>query len=51
MSLKSIGCLYPNLPLEKIELSQTELSDMSKFFESDPGQFRKYAEQDAKIVL
>jgi len=51
MSLKAIGKLYPHLNLEKIELSQTELSDMAKFFVSKPEQFKKYALQDAKIVL
>jgi len=51
MSLKSIGMLYPSLPLEKIEILQTELSDMSKFFEDDPERFSLYAVQDSKIVL
>jgi len=51
MSLKAIGKLYPHLNLEKIELSQTELSDMAKFFVSNPEYFKKYAMQDAKIVL
>jgi len=51
MSLKSIGSLYPNLPLEKIEITQRELVDMSNFFEVDPERFKEYALQDAKIVL
>jgi len=51
MSLKSIGALYPQLPLTKIELSSMELSNMSKFFEDQPERFREYALQDAKIVL
>jgi len=51
MSLKAIGKLYPHLNLEKIELLQTELSDMGKFFVSNPERFKEYALQDAKIVL
>jgi len=51
MSLKSIGRLYPTLPLEKIDLTQSELSDMTKFFEDDPERFSLYAIQDSKIVL
>jgi len=51
MSLKSIGRLYPELPLSKVELSSGEISDMSKFFEENPECFEAYAVQDAKIVL
>lgn len=51
MSLKSIGKLYPQLPLAKKELSSTELSDMSTFYDENPERFKEYALQDAKIVL
>jgi len=51
MSLKSIGLLYPNLPMEKIELSKQELMNMEVFYLENPTRFKQYALQDAKIVL
>jgi len=51
MSLKSIGSLYPTLPLEKIELSKEQYSDMELLLIENPLLFKEYAVQDAKIVL
>jgi len=51
MSLKSIGLLYPTLPLKKIELSKEQYSDMEVMLNENPLLFKEYAEQDAKIVL
>ena len=51
MSLKSIGLLYPNLPMKKIELSKQELMNMEVFYLENPIRFKQYALQDAKIVL
>jgi len=51
MSLKSIGSLYPSLPLEKIELSTHQLNNMDMLYDSDRLLFTTYALQDAKIVL
>jgi len=51
MSLKSIGLLYPTLPLNKIEISKECYNDMELFLLENPSMFREYALQDAKIVL
>jgi len=51
MSLKSIGSLYPSLPLEKIELSANQLNNMDQLYTSDRTLFMAYAMQDSKIVL
>lgn len=51
MSLNSIGLLYPDLPLKKIELSKKEYRNMELFFLENPISFKDYALQDAKIVL
>ena len=51
MSLKSIGSLYPTLPLEKIELSANQLNNMDELYTSDRTLFMSYAMQDSKIVL
>jgi len=51
MSLKSIGQLYPTLPLSKIELDHKQIKNMDQFFDSDKTLFMDYAIQDAKIVL
>ena len=51
MSLKSIGLLYPNLPLEKIDLSKKDIENMESFYLENPDRFVQYAIQDAKIVL
>jgi len=51
MSLKSIGSLYPSLPLSKIELSKEFYRDMELLQLENPVLFREYALQDPKIVL
>jgi len=51
MSLKSIGGLYPSLPLSKIELTGAYYKNMDVFQRENPDQFKAYALQDAKIVL
>jgi len=51
MSLKSIGQLYSDLPLKKIELNTKKVTEMDLFFDADPKAFKDYAVQDAKIVL
>jgi len=51
MSLKSIGSLYPDLPLEKIELCSKNIQNMDQLFEKDEKLFKSYAIQDSKIVL
>jgi len=51
MSLKSIGSLYPSLPLEKIDLSIETIQSMDEFYKTNEKQFRIYAIQDSKIVL
>ena len=51
MGLKSIGSLYPELPLAKIELRKEDLNAMDVFFERDRVAFEMYALQDSKIVL
>lgn len=51
MSLKSIGALYPNLPLSKIDLSSDSYRHMDVFQKENPVLFESYAKQDAKIVL
>jgi len=51
MSLKSIGDLYPSLPLEKIDLNSHQLNNMDQLYASDRTMFMNYAMQDAKIVL
>jgi len=51
MSLKSIGDLYPSLPLEKIDLNSYQLNNMDQLYASDRTLFMNYAMQDAKIVL
>jgi len=51
MSLKSIGQLYSDLPLNKKELSSENIKNMDLFFETNPKEFREYSIQDAKIVL
>jgi len=51
MSLKSIGSLYPSLPLTKIELSNDYYKNMDVFQRENPVLFQAYAKQDAKIVL
>ena len=51
MSLKSIGSLYPDLPLEKIELGSKNLHRMDLLFNNNEKLFRSYAIQDSKIVL
>jgi len=51
MSLKSIGSLYPLLPLEKIDLSINQLNNMDKLYDSNRALFISYAIQDSKIVL
>lgn len=51
MSLKSIGSLYPDLPLEKIELGSKNIQNMDQLFEKDEKLFKSYAIQDSKIVL
>jgi len=51
MGLKSIGSLYPDLPLAKIELRKEDLNAMDVFFERDRVGFEMYALQDSKIVL
>jgi len=51
MSLKSIGALYPNLPLSKINLGRDDIENMDVFFERDSGSFKAYAMQDSRIVL
>ena len=51
MSLKSIGSLYPLLPLEKIDLNTSQLNNMDKLYDSNRALFISYAIQDSKIVL
>jgi len=51
MSLKAIGCLYPSLPLEKIELTPHQLNNMDQLYNSNRTLFKTYAIQDSKIVL
>jgi len=51
MSLKSIGALYPDLPLSKITLSKNDLENMDVLFEKDQEVFKEYAVQDSRIVL
>jgi len=51
MSLKSIGSLYPSLPLEKIEIPKEFYRDMELLQSENPVLFREYALQDPKIVL
>jgi len=51
MSLKSIGLLYPNLPLNKIELSKEQYNNMDLLQAENPSLFQQYAAQDSKIVL
>ena len=51
MSLKSIGALYPDLPLTKIDLSSDCYKNMDVFQQENPILFESYAKQDAKIVL
>jgi len=51
MSLKSIGSLYPLLPLEKIDLTTSQLNNMDKLYDSNRALFISYALQDSKIVL
>jgi len=51
MSLKSIGALYPDLPLEKITLSKKDMGHMDVLFEKDREVFKSYAIQDSRIVL
>jgi len=51
MSLKSIGQLYSDLPLKKIELNTKIVTEMDLFFDTNPKEFKDYAVQDAKIVL
>lgn len=51
MSLKSIGGLYPSLPLSKIELTSDNYKNMDVFQRENPDRFKAYALQDAKIVL
>jgi len=50
MSLKSIGRLYSDLPLDKKEIG-TNIKNMDLFFETNPEEFQEYSIQDAKIVL
>jgi len=51
MSLKSIGALYPDLPLTKINLCRRDIENMDVFFERDKESFKAYAMQDSRIVL
>ena len=51
MSLKSIGLLYPGLPLKKIELCSKDILHMDLLFKNDEVLFKEYAMQDSKIVL
>jgi len=51
MSLKSISTLYPELPLEKIDLGSKNLQEMDLLFKNNEVLFRNYAIQDSKIVL
>jgi len=51
MSLKSIGALYPDLPLSKITLSKTDIENMDVLIEKDMEVFKSYAIQDSRIVL
>lgn len=51
MSLKSIGVLYPDLPLTKINLCRRDIENMDVFFERDKESFKAYAMQDSRIVL
>jgi len=51
MSLKSIGQLYSDLPLKKIEINSENIKEMDLFLEASPKEFREYSVQDAKIVL
>jgi len=51
MSLKSIGRLYSDLPLDKKEIGIKNIKHMDLFFETNPEEFREYSIQDAKIVL
>jgi len=51
MSLKSIGSLYPNLPLTKISLTKNDMENMDVLFEKDKEVFESYAIQDSRIVL
>lgn len=51
MSLKSIGQLYPDFNLHKIELTPGEYKDMKNLQEKHTEKFIEYAIQDAKIVL
>jgi len=51
MSLKSIGALYPGLPLSKITLSKNDIENMDVFFDRDRESFEAYALQDSRIVL
>jgi len=51
MSLKSIGQLYSDLPLKKIEVNSENIKEMDLFFETNPKEFQEYSIQDAKIVL
>lgn len=51
MSLKSIGELYPDLPLTKINLCRRDIENMDAFFERDRDSFKAYAMQDSRIVL
>ena len=51
MSLKSIGDLYSDLPLSKINLSKKDIENMDVFFDRDKESFKTYAMQDSRIVL
>jgi len=51
MSLKSIGLLYTDFNLQKIELTPVEYKDMKNLQEKHIEKFMEYAIQDAKIVL
>jgi len=51
MSLKSIGILYPELPMSKINLSKNDMENMDVLFEKNEKVFRLYAIQDSRIVL
>jgi len=51
MSLKAIGSLYPDLPLNKIELGSGNIQHMDLLFQKNETLFKEYAVQDSKIVL
>jgi len=51
MSLKSIGALYPDLPLTKISLNKKDMENMDVLFKKDRAVFESYAIQDSRIVL